>query len=211
MKRIVAAASSPYLAKRMLNERSSPLSLLETRRSGKPRELVGPGPTAEEMEQILSIASRVPDHGKLHPWRFITVAEEQRDALGALLRQALVENDPCATIAHHEKEDQFAHYPGQLVVVVSAPVHDHKIPVWEQELACGAAAMNLLLAAHALGYVGGWVTGWRTYSERVRQAFCGPGERIAGFVFIGHPARELEERDRPALQDVWQSWQPQAL
>jgi len=211
VKRIVAAASSPYLAKRMLNERSSPLSLLETRRSGKPRELVGPGPTAEEMEQILSIASRVPDHGKLHPWRFITVAEEQRDALGALLRQALVENDPCATIAHHEKEDQFAHYPGQLVVVVSAPVHDHKIPVWEQELACGAAAMNLLLAAHALGYVGGWVTGWRTYSERVRQAFCGPGERIAGFVFIGHPARELEERDRPALQDVWQSWQPQAL
>ena len=195
----------------MLNDRSSPLSLLETRRSGKPRELVGPGPTAEEMERILTVASRVPDHGKLHPWRFITVAEEQRDALGALLRQALVENDPCATIAHHEKEDQFAHYPGQLVVVVSAPVHDHKIPVWEQELACGAAAMNLLLAAHALGYVGGWVTGWRTYSERVRQAFCGPGERIAGFVFIGHPARELEERDRPALQAVWQSWQPQAL
>jgi nitroreductase len=97
------------------------------------------------------------------------------------------------------------------VVVVSAPVADHKIPVWEQELACGAAAMNLLLAAHALGYVGGWVTGWRTYSERVRQAFCEPGERIAGFVFIGHPARELEERDRPALQEVWQPWQPPSL
>lgn len=195
----------------MLNDRSSPLSLLETRRSGKPRELVGPGPTAEEMQQILTIASRVPDHGKLHPWRFITVGEDQRDAFGAILREALAENDPGATIAHHEKEDQFAHYPGQLVVVVSAPVHDHKIPVWEQELACGAASMNLLLAAHALGYVGGWVTGWRTYSERVRQAFCGPGERIAGFVFIGHPARELEERDRPALQDVWQPWQPPAL
>ena len=192
----------------MLNDRSSTLSLLETRRTGKPRELVVPGPTAAEMERILTIASRVPDHGKLHPWRFVTVTEDQRDAFGALLRQALVENDPCATIAHHEKEDQFAHYPGQLVVIVSAPVPDHKIPVWEQELACGAAAMNLLLAAHALGYVGGWVTGWRTYSERVRQAFCGPGERIAGFVFIGHPARDLEERNRPDLQDVWQPWQP---
>ena len=74
----------------------------------------------------------------------------------------------------------------QLVVLVSAPVEDHKIPVWEQELSCGAAAMNLLLAAHALGYVAGWVTGWRAYSERVRRAFCEPGERIAGFIFIGH-------------------------
>jgi nitroreductase len=192
----------------MLNDLSCALSLLETRRSAKPRELIGPGPTTEEMARILRIASRVPDHGKLHPWRFVTVADDQRDAFGALLRQALVENDPCATIAHHEKEDQFAHYPGQLVVLVSAPVAGHKIPVWEQELACGAAAMNLLLASHALGYAGGWVTGWRTYSERVRQAFCGPGERIAGFIFIGHPSRELEERDRPALQDVWQPWQP---
>lgn len=192
----------------MLNDRTTILSLLETRRSGKPRELVGTGPTAEEMARILTIASRVPDHGKLHPWRFITVADDQRDAFGALLRQALVENDPCATLAHHNKEDQFAHYPGQLVVLVSAPVAEHKIPVWEQELACGAAAMNLLLAAHALGYVGGWVTGWRTYSERVRKAFCGPGERIAGFIFIGHPSRDLEERDRPSLQDVSQPWQP---
>ena len=192
----------------MLNDRTTILSLLETRRSGKPRELVGTGPTAEEMARILTIASRVPDHGKLHPWRFITVADDQRDAFGALLRQALVENDSCATLAHHDKEDQFAHYPGQLVVLVSAPVAEHKIPVWEQELACGAAAMNLLLAAHALGYVGGWVTGWRTYSERVRKAFCGPGERIAGFIFIGHPSRDLEERDRPSLQDVSQPWQP---
>jgi nitroreductase len=194
----------------MLNDRSSALSLLETRRSGKPRELVGPGPSAEEMERILTIASRVPDHGKLHPWRFVTVTDEQRDAFGALLRQALVENDPCASIAHHEKEDQFAHYPGQLVVLISAPVSGTKIPLWEQELACGAAAMNLLLAAHALGYVGGWVTGWRTYSERVRQAFCGPDERIAGFIFVGHPARELEERDRPDLRQVWQAWSPPA-
>jgi nitroreductase len=192
----------------MLNDRSSALSLLETRRSAKPRELVGPGPTSEEMERILTIAARVPDHGKLHPWRFVTVADDQRDAFGALLREALVEHDPCASIAHHQKEDDFAHYQGQLVVLVSAPVQDHKIPVWEQELSCGSAAMNLLTAAHAQGYVAGWVTGWRTYSDRVRQAFCGPGERLAGFIFIGHPSRELEERDRPSLSEVISQWQP---
>ena len=192
----------------MLNDLSSPLSLLETRRSAKPRELVGPGPTAAELERILTVAARVPDHGKLTPWRFVTVADDQRDAFGALLRQALVEHDPCASTAHHAKEDEFAHYAGQLVVLVSAAVPDRKIPVWEQELSCGAAAMNLLLAAHALGYVAGWVTGWRTYSERVRSAFCRPGERLAGFIFIGHPSREIEDRPRPTLAEISTDWQP---
>jgi nitroreductase len=190
----------------MLNDRSSALSLLETRRSAKPRELVGGGPSPEQLERMLTIAARTPDHGKLTPWRFVTVAEDQRDAFGALLREALVEHDPCATIAHHKKEDEFAHYAGQLVVLVSAPVPDHKIPLWEQDLSCGAAGMNLLFAAHALGFVAGWVTGWRAYSERVRSAFCGPGELIAGFIFIGHPGRELEDRPRPPLSEVSKSW-----
>jgi nitroreductase len=190
----------------MLNDRSSALSLLETRRSAKPRELVGPGPSPQELERILAIAARVPDHGKLIPWRFVIVGDDQRDALRALLRRALAEHDPCATIARHQKEDEFAHYAGQLVVLVSAPTPDHKIPVWEQELSCGAAGMNLLLAAEALGYVAGWVTGWRTYSERVRASFCAPGERLAGFIFIGHPSRELEDRPRPQLSDVVREW-----
>ena len=194
----------------MLNDRSSALSLLETRRSAKPRELAGPAPSAEELERILAIAARVPDHGKLTPWRFVTIAEDQRDAFGALLREALVEHDRGATVAHHQKEDDFAHYAGQLVVLVSAPVRNHKIPVWEQELSCGAAGMNLLLAAHALGYVAGWVTGWRTYSERVRSAFCEPGERLGGFIFIGHPSRELEDRPRPQLSEVVHEWKPPA-
>ena len=195
----------------MLNDPSSALSLLETRRSGKPRELVGPGPTAEEMDRILTIAARIPDHGKLSPWRFVTVGEEQRDAFEAVLREALAAENPDATDAHFEKEHEFAHYAGQLVVLVSAPVEDHKIPMWEQQLSCGAAGMNLLLGAHAHGYVAGWVTGWRAYSDHVRRALCGPGERIAGFIFIGHPSRELEERDRPALETVARPWQPPAL
>lgn len=194
----------------MLNDRSSILSLLETRRSGKPRELVGPGPNGDELKQMLTIAARTPDHGTLTPWRFVVVGDDQRDALAALLLEALAEDNPEATDLHREKEVNFAHYPGQLIVLVSAPVPDHKIPVWEQQLSCGAAGMNLALAAHALGYVPGWVTGWRAYSERVRRAFCGPGERIAGFIFIGHASRELEDRARPELQDVVRHWQPPA-
>jgi nitroreductase len=192
----------------MLNDRSSALSLLSTRRSAKPRELTGPAPSAVEMEEIVTIALRTPDHGSLAPWRFVTVGEQQRDAFATLLLGALAEENPQAGAAHREKEERFAHYAGQLIVVVAAPAHEHKIPLWEQELSCGAATMNLLLGAHALGYVAGWVTGWRAYSERVRQAFCAPEERIAGFVFIGHPGRELEERARPALCDVCRAWSP---
>ena len=192
----------------MLNDASSILSLLETRRSGKPRDLIGPGPSATEMERILSIAARTPDHGSLTPWRFILVDGGQRDALAHLLLEALKEDNPEATAAHREKEVNFAHYAGQLVVLVSAPVEDHKIPVWEQQLSCGAAGMNLILAVHALGYVPGWVTGWRAYSERVRKAFCGPGERIAGFIFIGHAARDIEDRPRPNVADLVRQWVP---
>jgi nitroreductase len=192
----------------MLNDRSSLLSLLETRRSGKPREMVGPAPSAEELERMLAIAARIPDHGKLSPWRFVTVADHQRDALAKLLREALAKEDPSAAPAHYEKAEQFAHYAGALVVLVSAPVEDHKIPVWEQQLSCGAAGMNLLLAAHSLGYVGGWITGWQAYSEHVQAAFCEPGERIAGFIFIGHTGTELLERPRPDPSAVHRRWSP---
>lgn len=192
----------------MLNDRSSILSLLETRRSGKPRELVGPGPTPEEMQRILTIAARVPDHGKLTPWRFVLVGDDQRDDLARLLSRALAAEDPDAAPAIDEKAVEFAHHAGQLVVLVSAAVEGHKIPVWEQQLSCGTAGMNLLMAAHALGFVAGWVTGWQAYSPMVNAAFCSPGERIAGFIFIGQPARELEDRPRPELADVSRRWEP---
>lgn len=192
----------------MLNDHSSILSLLESRRSGKPRELVGPSPTPEEMQRILTIAARVPDHGKLTPWRFVLVGSDQREDLARLLGRALGAEDPGAAPAIHEKAVEFAHFAGQLVVLISSPVEGHKIPVWEQQLSCGTAGMNLLMAAHALGYVAGWVTGWQAYSPTVNAAFCAPGERIAGFIFIGHPGRELEDRPRPELADVAKRWQP---
>jgi nitroreductase len=175
----------------MLNDRTSTLSLLQTRRSGRPREMIAPGPSSEQLDEILKIAARVPDHGKLAPWRFVIVDKDQREEFGLLLRRALQAEDECAGPAHHEKADQFARQGEALIVLISAPVAEHKIPVWEQELSAGAAAMNLLTAAHAMGYVGGK-----------------PGERIAGFIFIGSRGRELEERPRPEMAKISSHWAP---
>ena len=192
----------------MLNDLTSTLSLLETRRSGRPREMIAPGPSSDELERILTIAARTPDHGKLFPWRFVVVAADQREALADLLARALPETDPDALPAHFAKALEFAHQAPSLVVVVAAPIAEHKIPLWEQELSVGAAAMNLLLATHALGYVGGWITSWAAYSERVRAAFCTPGERIAGFLFLGTAGAPLEERPRAPLSTVVRRWVP---
>ena len=191
----------------MLNDASTPLSLLETRRSGKAREMAAPGPSEAQLEQILRIAARSPDHGKLAPWRFVIVGKEQRDSLALLFRRALAANDPCATPAHHAKADEFAHQGEALVVLLSAPVEDHKIPVWEQQLSCGAAAMNLLSAAHALGFVASWLTGWYAYDPMVREAFCRGTGRIAGFFFFGSPTLPLVERPRPELASITRRWE----
>ncbi len=144
----------------MFNDLSSPLSLLRTRRSGKPRDLVEPGPGAAELRQILEIAMRTPDHGKLHPWRFVHVARDQRDAFAALLQRAYRAGNPQPGRLELEATDRFARQAPELIVALSSPTPGHKIPVWEQELSCGAALMNLHLGAHALGYVAGLVTGW---------------------------------------------------
>jgi nitroreductase len=160
------------------------------------------------LECILTITTRIPDHGKLSPWRFVIVSDDKRDVLAALLHDALQEEDPGATTAHHEKADEFAQQGAALIVLVSAPIPDHKIPLWEQQLSAGAAGMQLLNAAHAFGFVGGWITGWQAYSPRVNAAFCGEGERIAGFIFLGRPAAELVERQRPPLETVARPWIP---
>lgn len=190
----------------MFNDRSSILSLLETRRSGRPRDLVAPGPSPEELERILAIAMRTPDHGKLHPWRFVHVPSDRRSAFAELLERAYRAAYPDPGRLEIEAAHRFAYQAPELVVVLSTPSHGHKIPVWEQELSCGAAAMNLLLAAHALGYAAGWVTGWAAYSDMVRDAFGREGERIAAFIFLGTPGMALEERLRPERDEVVSEW-----
>ena len=194
----------------MLNDRSSTLTLLETRRSCRPRDLVEPGPSPDELRRILSIAMRIPDHGKLHPWRFVHVGRDQRAAFATTLHSAYRIDKPQPGRLEVEAVERFAHQAPELVVALSSPTPEHKIPVWEQQLSCGAALMNLLLATHAMGYAAGWVTGWAAYSDAVLAAFGAPPERIAGFVFLGTPASELEERLRPEYDEVASRWTPPA-
>ncbi len=190
----------------MFNDISSPISLLETRRSGKPRDMIAPGPDETQLMRIMNAAMRVPDHGKLFPWRFVVVDGDKRDALSNLLTRAYRTEKPDAGRLEIESMDQFARQAPALIVVLSAPVDGSKIPLWEQELSTGAICMNLLNAAHALGFVGSWLTGWPAYNAQVRAALGPTGERVAGFIFIGSPGRPLDERPRPEPAQIIRHW-----
>lgn len=190
----------------MLNDRTTPLSLLTTRRSGKPRDLVAPGPSAAELDQICTIAARTPDHGKLAPWRFVIVEDNKRTRFADLLADAWSADHPGAPAYELEAARQFATQAPALIVVLSAPVPDSPIPPWEQHMSAGAATMNLLHAAHAMGYAAGWLTGWPSISAHVRDAFGTADQRIVGFVFIGTPSRPLDERPRPDLARIVTRW-----
>lgn len=191
----------------MFNDISSLRSHLATRRSGKARDMVAPGPDAAQLQDIIALALRTPDHGKLAPWRIITVADDQREAFAALLKRAWIAENPGAEGKDLSPLDQFAHQAPTLLVLISAPVRDSKIPVWEQQMSAGALGMNLLHAAHAHGYVGSWLTGWAAYSPAVTAAFgVGEGETITGYFFFGTPDEPLKERPRPDYDAVVSEW-----
>lgn len=190
----------------MLNDLSSPAALIATRRSGKPRDMGAPGPTAEQLDRILAAAARVPDHGKLAPWRFVIVPPERREAFATLLERAYRAERPEPGRTELEAVRQFALQAPALVVVLSAPARASHIPIWEQELSAGAACMALLVATHAEALAGGWLTGWAAYSTMVRDAFGGGESRVAGFMFIGTPTRPVEERPRPERDAVVSVW-----
>lgn len=190
----------------MLNDCTTPLSLLASRRSGRPRDLIAPGPDDAQLAQMLGIAMRTPDHGKLSPWRFVIVPAAKRDRLAAIISSAYRAERPQAARLEIEALEGFARQAPALVVVLSSPRRESHIPLWEQQLSAGAACMNLLHAAHAMGFAAGWLTGWAAYSDAVRDAFGGAGERIAGFIFIGTPAAPLEERVRPQAANTVSSW-----
>jgi nitroreductase len=179
------------------------IELLKARRSVKPIELTTPGPSAADLETLLTLASRVPDHGKLTPWRFIVFEGDARLAAGARIAAIFRQNRPDATpdqIAFEER--RLARAPLVIAVVSRAGPHV-KIPEWEQVLSAGAAAMNLVVAAHGLGFAADWMTEWYAYDRRVLDAFgLAPHEKIAGFVHIGTPARPAEDRARPVLGDI---------
>jgi nitroreductase len=185
------------------------LDLLKTRRSVKAAMLGGPGPTPAELDGILTCASRVPDHKKLVPWRFIVFEGESRRAFGDVLARALESEDkerPSA--ARIELERGRLMRAPTVVCVVSRVVPSPGAPEWEQILSCGAAALNLCLAANAMGFGTCWITEWYAYSTGVRAALkLADNERIAGFVFIGTAKERQADRERPALSDIVSRWQ----
>jgi nitroreductase len=179
------------------------LALLKTRRSVKPIELGAPGPTPAELETLLTIAARVPDHGKLAPWRFLVFEGKAREQAGETIAEIFRQEHADATPDQIEFERRRLARAPLVVAVISRAGPHVKIPEWEQQLSAGAAAMNLVHAAHALGYAASWITEWYAYDRRVLDALgLQANERIAGFVHIGRPAKPPEERDRPKLADI---------
>jgi nitroreductase len=179
------------------------LDLLKTRRSVKPIDLAGPEPSPAELETLLTIAARVPDHGKLVPWRFVVFQGDARLAAGESIAAHFKADHPDATADQVEFERRRLARAPLVVAVVSRAAPHVKIPEWEQVLSAGAAAMNLVHAAHALGFAASWITEWYAYDRRVLDALgLAPHERIVGFVHIGRAARGSGERDRPTLSEI---------
>jgi len=192
----------------MFNDLSTALSLLLTRRSGKARDMIEPGPDAGQIELLLAASTRVPDHGKLNPWRLVVIPQEERAAFGAMLVDAYCAEKPDAGRLEIEAMDNFAKVAPLMIALLSTPVASSKIPLWEQQLSVGAVAMQLLNAAHAMGFVGNWLTGWPTFNRTVAESLgaTGPEDRIAGFFFFGTAAKPLEERPRPEPGTVISTW-----
>jgi nitroreductase len=185
------------------------LALLSTRRSVKPALLAAPGPTPEQLQTILTIAARVPDHKKLAPWRFIVLEGDARTQLGEVIAEACIaaEKEPPSQVRLEMERGRLLRAP-VVVAVISRVVAHPGAPEWEQILSAGAACFNLCLAANAMGYGTSWITEWIAYDRQVRAALgLADNERVAGFIYIGTAAAPSEERERPALADIVTRWQ----
>lgn len=185
------------------------LRFLRERRSVPSRLLGEPGPDGAQLRAMLAEAVRVPDHGKLAPWRFLSIRGEARHALGEHLAARAIEKDPAAPAAVVEKDRQrFSHAP-LVLVVVGCPVPGHKVPVQEQLLSGGAVCFALLQAAQALGFGAQWLTGWAAYDVGVhRHLGLGEGEQVLGFIHVGTPAEAAPERQRPDPDALLSEWSP---
>ena len=185
------------------------IDLLLTRPSVSANSLGEPGPSLVELELILRAGSRVPDHKKLVPWRFLLFQGEAREAFGQVLAEvcAAEEKDPSAFRLETEAK-RFLRAP-LVIAVISRVVKNPAAPEWEQVLSAGAACQNLILAATALGYGAQWITEWYGYSAGVRKALAlAENERVAGFIYVGTTKEKPDERERPALADIVTTWRP---
>ncbi|MBX9802868.1 MAG: nitroreductase [Caulobacteraceae bacterium] len=176
---------------------------LARRRSAPAQSLTTPGPSRTEIERILLLGARTPDHGKLFPWRFVVLGPQSRAGLAeALALMAARQPDPGKAAKVLSKLTA----PPLTILVLSAPIAGHKVPEWEQQLSAGAVCMNLEHAANALGYAASWITDWYSYDPEALALFgVGADERVAGFIHIGTLAEPSLERPRPdvAAKTTW--------
>jgi nitroreductase len=179
------------------------LDLLLTRRSTPPPALAAPGPNAAELDVLLTIAARVPDHGKLAPWRFIVFEGEGRERAADIVEEIARLDRPDATSDQLAVERKRLTQAPLIIAVASKAAPHPKIPVFEQTLSAAACCMNLLVAAQALGYGASWLTNWFAYDRRVLERFgLRPEESMVGFIHIGTKTTQIEDRPRPALAEV---------
>ncbi len=183
-------------------------SFLKTRRSVKPKAMSGPGPTPSQLDDILKIATRVPDHGKYHPWYFIVFSGDASVKAGEKLSELYAAATPDATPAQLENErTRFSRVP--MVIAVVSRIREGKNSQWEQILSAGAACYNLCLAANAHGFATNWLTEWYSYDARFKDYLgIAPTDNIAGFIYLGTPTETPEDRDRPDLSRIVTHWQP---
>ena len=189
----------------------SPLQFLDARRSVPSKQLGLPGPDESTLLRMLQSAARVPDHGKLVPFRFLRIAGEARHALGQALVARTLELDPQAAEAAIEKDRmRFSHAP-LIITVVARLTPGHKVPEQEQLLSAGSVCFALLQAAQAFGFGAQWLTGWMAYDDAIASLLgVGGNEKIAGFIHIGTPALDVPERERPDAAALLSDWQPHA-
>jgi nitroreductase len=182
---------------------TSTLDLMARRRSVAPHLLAEPAPDAAQLETLLTLASRVPDHGKLTPWRFIVIHGAARVRLGEVLAGFAAADDPSLDAKRIETERQRLARAPLVIAVVSRVTPHPKIPDWEQVMSSGGSCMALTLAANAMGFATAWLTEWYGYDRRFLDVLgLAPHERIAGFVHIGTPLEQPIDRPRPALSDI---------
>lgn len=202
-----SAPAFPQAGDAMGPPQASPetLNLLAARRSTLAKNMAEPGPDAAQLDTLLRIGARAPDHGKLFPWRFLVFEGEARARFGAILEARFREIEPNGPVERYELErNRFLRAP-LVIAVISDVSENHKIPEWEQTLSAGAVCQNLLIGAAALGFGAQWLTEWYAYDRTVKRALgLEPGERIAGFVYVGARAAPAQERPRKAPRiTVW--------
>lgn len=187
------------------------LSQLQARRSVPSKQLQAPGPDDATLMRMLQAAVRVPDHGKLVPFRFLRIQGQDRQALGEVLAARTLQRDPEAPPAAVDKDRaRFSHAP-LIVTVIARLIPGHKVPEQEQLLTAGCVCFALLQSAQALGFGAQWLTGWAAYDQEIDKVLgLAADEKIAGFIHIGTPRLEVPERDRPDARALLDDWHPHA-